>query len=70
MQASTNHQQIASGVANSLEELSQDIAYWNSLITDHGNPKLIHRYILELYVVVFEFLTEIFTSWSKSSWKR
>ncbi|KAK8075708.1 hypothetical protein PG997_010371 [Apiospora hydei] len=25
---------------------------------------------MELYTVVFEFLTEIFTQWSKSSWKR
>ncbi|KAI4167237.1 MAG: hypothetical protein LQ343_007373 [Gyalolechia ehrenbergii] len=30
----------------------------------------VHRYIHELYVVVFEFLTEKFTSWSRSSWKR
>ena len=28
------------------------------------------RYIMELYTVVFEFLTEIFTQWSKSPWKR
>ena len=32
--------------------------------------KLLYHYVKELYVVVFEFLTEIFTSWSKSSFKR
>ena len=70
MKASMNHQKIASGIADSLEELSQDLAYWNYMITDHGDIEGIHRYILELYVVVFEILTEIFASWSKSSWKR
>ncbi|KKK16406.1 hypothetical protein ARAM_004744 [Aspergillus rambellii] len=69
-QASMNHQEIANGVANSLEELSEDIAYWSRLVQDSGNPKKIYRYVRELYVVVFEFLTEIFSKWSKSSWKR
>ena len=69
-QASMNHQEIANGVANSLNGLSEDIAYWNSLIHERGNTKIMRRYVRELYVVVFEFLTEIFTKWSKSSWKR
>ncbi|KAI4145955.1 MAG: hypothetical protein LQ341_002229 [Variospora aurantia] len=68
-QASTNHQEIANAVADSLEELGQDMAYWNSLITGYSSLKTLHRYIRDLYVVVFEFLTEIFTKWSKSSWK-
>src|SRR5882762_7670537 len=69
-QASMNHQEIANGVANSLDGLSEDIAYWNNLMQEHGNTKIMRRYVRELYVVVFEFLTEIFTKWSKSSWKR
>ncbi|KAJ5521035.1 hypothetical protein N7463_001488 [Penicillium fimorum] len=36
----------------------------------HDNILALHRYIQELYVVIFEFFTEIFTKWSKSSWKR
>ncbi|KAL8988504.1 MAG: hypothetical protein Q9177_002433 [Variospora cf. flavescens] len=68
--ASTNHQEIANAVADSLEELGQDMAFWNSLITGYTSLKTLHRYIRDLYVVVFEFLTEIFIKWSKSSWKR
>ncbi|KAL8649651.1 MAG: hypothetical protein Q9210_004275 [Variospora velana] len=56
-QASTNHQEIANAVADSLEELGQDMAYWNSLITGDTSLKTLHRYIRDLYVVVFEFLT-------------
>ncbi|KAL8697713.1 MAG: hypothetical protein Q9201_006974 [Fulgogasparrea decipioides] len=69
-QASTNHQAIANAVADSIDELSQDIAYWNSWIRGSQDSKAVCRYIRELYVVVFEFLTEIFTNWSRSSWKR
>lgn len=36
----------------------------------HGNAKHIYKYIVELYVIVFEFLTQIFDEWSKSSLKR
>lgn len=46
------------------------MAYWNGLISLFPDQGMMQRYIIELYTVVFEFLTEIFTGWSKSSWKR
>ncbi|KAJ5452461.1 hypothetical protein N7445_000644 [Penicillium cf. griseofulvum] len=69
-QATINHQNIAEGVADTLEDLSYDIDIWNRQMKEHGNIPALRRYIQELYVVVFEFFTEIFTKWSKSSWKR
>lgn len=69
-EASINHQHIAEGVVNGLDELSKDIEFWNRQIEEHGNIKMLRQYIQELYVVVFEVFTDIFTSWSKSSWKR
>lgn len=53
-----------------LDELSKDIEFWNRLIEEHGDIKMLRQYIQELYVVVFEIFTDIFISWSKSSWKR
>ncbi|GAP93425.1 hypothetical protein SAMD00023353_10300130 [Rosellinia necatrix] len=69
-QASINHQELADGVSSTLDELSQDIAYWNELIREYSDTTMVQRYIRDLYVVVFEFLTEIFSQWSKSSWRR
>ena len=69
-QATINNQKIAEGVADTLEDLSHDIDIWNRQMLEHGNIPALRRYIQELYVVVFEFFTEIFTRWSKSSWKR
>ncbi|KAK7994453.1 hypothetical protein PG991_016041 [Apiospora marii] len=46
------------------------MAYWNGLISLFPEQDMMQRYIMELYTVVFEFLTEIFTQWSRSSWKR
>lgn len=69
-QASVNHKHIAEGVVKGLDELSADIEYWNRLIEQNGEIKMLRRYIQELYVVIFEIFTDIFTSWSKSSWKR
>ncbi|KAK8016969.1 hypothetical protein PG993_015158 [Apiospora rasikravindrae] len=68
--ACTNHEKLASGVSESLDELSHDMAYWNGLMALFPDQEMMQRYIMELYTVVFEFLTEIFTQWSKSSWKR
>ncbi|KAK8850867.1 hypothetical protein PGQ11_013346 [Apiospora arundinis] len=68
--ACTNHEKLASGVSDSLEELSDDMAYWNDLIGLFPDQGMMQRYIMELYTVVFEFLTEIFTGWSKSPWTR
>ncbi|KAK8121709.1 hypothetical protein PG984_010379 [Apiospora sp. TS-2023a] len=68
--ACTNHEKLATGVSESLEELSQDMAYWNGMISLFPEQEMMQRYIMELYTVVFEFLTEIFTQWSRSPWKR
>lgn len=68
--ASINHTKLASGVADSLEELSQDMTYWNDLIGEYGSEPMMQRFIIELYVIVVEFLTEVFRQWSKSPWKR
>ncbi|OOQ85138.1 hypothetical protein PEBR_27005 [Penicillium brasilianum] len=69
-QATINHQKIAEGVADTLEDLSHDIDIWNRQMKEHGEIPALRRYIQELYVVIFEFFTEIFNKWSKSSWKR
>ncbi|KAH9904446.1 hypothetical protein F4778DRAFT_62818 [Xylariomycetidae sp. FL2044] len=69
-QASMNHRELADGVSATLEDLGEDMAYWNSLMEPHSDRRPMQRYIIELYTVVFEFLTEIFSQWSKSSWKR
>ncbi|KAI1131428.1 hypothetical protein F5Y10DRAFT_233646 [Nemania abortiva] len=69
-QASINHQELADGVSSTLEDLSQDMNYWNELIKQYSNMEVLQRYIRELYIVIFEFLAEIFTQWSKSSWQR
>ncbi|KAJ5691937.1 hypothetical protein N7462_001360 [Penicillium macrosclerotiorum] len=69
-QATINHQKIAEGVADTLDDLSQDIDFWNRQMTEHGNIPALRQYIQELYVIVFEFFTEIFTKWSISGWKR
>ncbi|EEA28122.1 hypothetical protein PMAA_029400 [Talaromyces marneffei ATCC 18224] len=69
-QASINHKNIAEGVVKGLDELSKDIEFWNRQMEEHGDIKMLRQYIQELYVVVFEAFTDIFTSWSKSSWKR
>ncbi|KAI0415251.1 hypothetical protein F5X98DRAFT_230062 [Xylaria grammica] len=69
-QASINHQELAEGVSSTLEDLSDDMNYWNELIREYSDTQILHRYIRDLYIVVFEFLTEIFTEWSRSSWKR
>ncbi|KAJ1323734.1 hypothetical protein MN608_10979 [Microdochium nivale] len=68
--ACTNHKNLADGVSASLEELGDGMLYWNMLIDRHAGDPMIRRHLVCLYTIVFEFLTEIFTQWSKSSWKR
>ena len=69
-QATINHQNIAEGVADTLDDLGRDIDFWNRQMKEHENIPALRQYIQELYVVVFEFFTEIFNKWSKSGWKR
>ncbi|KAI1034254.1 hypothetical protein LB503_012552 [Fusarium chuoi] len=69
-QATINHQKIAEGVADTLDDLCHDIDFWNRQMMEHGNIPSLRQYIQELYVIVFEFFTEVFNKWSKSGWKR
>ncbi|KAF5692734.1 hypothetical protein FDENT_2609 [Fusarium denticulatum] len=69
-QATINHQNIAEGVADTLDDLCHDIDFWNRQMMEHGNIPSLRQYIQELYVIVFEFFTEVFDKWSKSGWKR
>jgi hypothetical protein len=69
-QATINHQNIAEGVVDTLDDLGHDIDFWNRQMMEHGNIPSLRQYIQELYVIVFEFFTEIFNKWSKSGWKR
>ncbi|KAF5558748.1 hypothetical protein FPHYL_7339 [Fusarium phyllophilum] len=69
-QATINHQNIAEGVADTLDDLCHDIDFWNRQMMEHGNIPSLRQYIQELYVIVFEFFTEVFNKWSKSGWKR
>ncbi|KAF5605597.1 hypothetical protein FPANT_1172 [Fusarium pseudoanthophilum] len=69
-QATINHQKIAEGVADTLDDLSHDIDFWNRQMMEHGNIPSLRQYIQELYVIVFEFFTEVFNNWSKAGWKR
>ncbi|KAK8064510.1 hypothetical protein PG994_007148 [Apiospora phragmitis] len=52
--ACTNHEKLAEGVASSLEELGQDMAYWNGLINLFPNQGMMQRYIMELHTVAFD----------------
>ena len=70
VQATINHQNIAEGMADTLDDLGHDIDFWNRLMDEHKEIPALRQYIRELYLVVFEFFTEIFNKWSKSSWKR
>ncbi|KAM5522304.1 phytanoyl- dioxygenase family protein [Fusarium oxysporum f. sp. phaseoli] len=69
-QATINYQNIAEGVADTLDDLSHDIDFCNRQMMEHGNIPSLCQYIQELYVIVFEFFTEVFNKWSKSGWKR
>ncbi|CVL07342.1 hypothetical protein FPRO06_12339 [Fusarium proliferatum] len=69
-QATINHQKIAEGVADTLDDLCHDIDFWNRQMMEHGNIPSLRQYIQELYVIVFEFFTDLFNKWSKSGWKR
>ncbi|KAJ5744744.1 hypothetical protein N7533_009614 [Penicillium manginii] len=69
-QATINHRNIAEGVADTLDDLCHNIDFWNRQMMKHGESPTLRQYIQEIYIVVFEFFTEIFNKWSKSGWKR
>ncbi|KAF5609333.1 uncharacterized protein FSUBG_4126 [Fusarium subglutinans] len=66
VQTTINHQKIAEGVADTLDDLRHCIHFWNRQMTEHGEIPSLRQYIQELYVIVFEFFTEVFNKWSKS----
>lgn len=65
---------MADAVDDGLRDLTDDIDFWNRQMRDYqrqdGDISVLNRYVVELYVVVFEFLTEIFDKWSKNGWTR
>lgn len=65
-----NHEELALALSDSLERLCEDIAHWRKQLKVHGDIASMRSDICALYVVVFEFLTEVFTMWSSSGLKR
>lgn len=70
VQATINHEKIAEGVSDGLKQLSDDLVFWNRQLSVHGDSAAMQGYTRELYVVIFEFLTDIFVEWSSSGWHR
>lgn len=70
VKASINHEQLADGVATSLEQLCEDVAHWKKQILAHPRVPEMQNAIKALYVVIFEFLTDLFTDWCSSGRRR
>lgn len=70
LQASIQHEDLALALSESLEQLCDDIGHWRKQVLAHRDVVSMQDDVRELYVVVFEFLTDIFTSWSTSSFNR
>lgn len=68
--ATVNHEKIAEGVSNALDDLSDDIKYWRETLEVYKDHMMMGTYVAKLYVVVFQFLVSIMTRWSKSSGTR
>ncbi|KAL8687494.1 MAG: hypothetical protein Q9218_006350 [Villophora microphyllina] len=58
---------IAEGVSKALDDLSDDVEYWRDLLRVYQGHVRMKEYVVRLYVVVFKFLVNIMTKWSKSS---
>lgn len=65
-----NHDDIAEGISDGLDNLCDDIFFWRRQLIVFQDEPVMQRYSMQLYIVVFEFLVEIFSSWSQSSWDR
>ncbi|KAI6841807.1 hypothetical protein KC332_g4127 [Hortaea werneckii] len=70
VKATINHEDIALALTDSLEQLCEDIMHWKKQVLAHPDLPSIQKDVQELYVVVFQYLTDIFTSWSRSGLKR
>merc|ERR1711939_642938 len=61
---------IALALTDSLEQLCEDIMHWKKQVLAHPDLPSIQKDVQELYVVVFQYLTDVFATWSSSGWKR
>ncbi|KAL9115720.1 MAG: hypothetical protein Q9227_000088 [Pyrenula ochraceoflavens] len=69
--ATVNHEDIAEAVSEGLADLCDNIFYWRRHLLKFQNEPLIQRYSIDLYVVIFDFLVDVFTNWSGgSTWDR
>jgi hypothetical protein len=68
--ATLRHEELAVALSESLEQLCEDIAHWREQVLVHAKVPSMQGYVRELYVLVFEFLTGIFTKWSASGFSR
>ncbi|RWA13068.1 hypothetical protein EKO27_g2021 [Xylaria grammica] len=66
-QASINHQELAEGVSSTLEDLSDDMNYWNELIREYSDTQILHRMVK---VVVEKPLMRFITSFDEKAFKR
>ncbi|KAI7553626.1 hypothetical protein KC331_g1101 [Hortaea werneckii] len=70
VKATINHEAIALALTDSLEQLCEDITHWKDQVLAHPDLPSIQRLVRELYVVVFQYLTDVLATWSSSGWKR
>ncbi|RMY77928.1 hypothetical protein D0862_13469 [Hortaea werneckii] len=70
VKATINHEDIALALSDSLEQLCEDIMHWKEQVLAHPDLAFIQRLVQELYVVVFQYLTNLLVTWSSSGWKR
>ncbi|RMZ01524.1 hypothetical protein D0864_03433, partial [Hortaea werneckii] len=70
VKATINHEDIALALTDSLEQLCEDIMHWKKQVLAHPDLPSIQKDVQELYVVVFQYLTDVFATWSSSGWKR
>lgn len=70
VKATINHQTIADGISEALEAVRNDMLYWRRQMALHGKNAWMRRYILRLYVIIFEMYTDIFVEWSSTKWDR
>ncbi|KPI39828.1 uncharacterized protein AB675_3562 [Cyphellophora attinorum] len=70
IKASVNHANIAESVSKALVEISEDMSFCGRLIIQHPVNETMRSYIRQLYALIFECFTDIFTEWHRSSWSR
>jgi len=69
-QATIRHEDLALALSECFEQLCEDIAHWKKRVLKHLTVRLVQEKVRELYTIVFQFVTDIFTEWYASSWKR